>query len=81
MRHNLSMSGKTAKGINYYTSIGYLDQGTIFKSDYNTYQRYNIRSSVSNTFDKIGLEVGLTVDGALEKGIPILRDKGRFGET
>lgn len=78
MRHNLSMSGKTAKGINYYTSIGYLDQGTIFKSDYNTYQRYNIRSSVSNTFDKIGLEVGLTVDGALEKRNPNPEGQGQI---
>lgn len=78
MRHNLNLSGKTAKGLKYYTSIGYLDQGSIFKTDYNTYQRYNIRSNISSTFDKIGLEIGLAVDGALEKRNPNPEGQGNI---
>ena len=63
-RHALSFSG-IKNGVNYYTALGILDQGSLFKEGHNDkYTRYNLRSNVSTTFDPIGLEVGLNIDGA-----------------
>lgn len=71
MRHNLSMSGKSKNGVKYYTSLGYLNQESLFKQSHNnTFKRYNIRSNVSSSFDNIGLEVGLNLDAILEKRNP-----------
>lgn len=70
-RHNLSMSGVSDNGINYYAAVGYLSQKPIFKESHNgNYDRLNIRSNVSTMFDEIGLEVGINIDGALENRNP-----------
>lgn len=70
-RHNISVSGTGNNGLSYFLSGGYLDQKSIFKESHNnTYKRYNARSNVSTTFDKIGLEVGLNMDMSYEKQTP-----------
>lgn len=70
-RHNLSLSGVSANGINVYTAIGYLKQNSLFKESHNNeFERVNLRSNVSTTFEDIGLEVGVNIDGALETRNP-----------
>ena len=41
-RHNLSISGGS-EDLTYYASIGYADQGAIYKNSANRYQQYNFR--------------------------------------
>lgn len=41
-RHNLSISGGS-EDIKYYSSLGYADQGAIYKNSANRYQQYNFR--------------------------------------
>lgn len=65
-RHGLSMNG-SGKLVNYYLSLGMIDQGSLFTSNALDYNRYTIRSNVNTTFDKIGLTVGLNLNGAIEK--------------
>ena len=65
-RHTLSMNG-SGKLVNYYLSLGMIDQGSLFTSNALDYNRYTIRSNVNTTFDKIGLTVGFNINGALEK--------------
>lgn len=65
-RHTLSMNG-SGKLVNYYLSLGMIDQGSLFTSNALDYNRYTIRSNVNTTFDKIGLTVGLNLNGAIEK--------------
>ena len=65
-RHTLSMNG-SGKLVNYYLSLGMLDQGSLFAANSLDYNRYTIRSNVNTTFDKIGLTVGLNLNGAIEK--------------
>ena len=70
-RHNLSLSGVSSNGINFYTAIGYLKQNSLFKESHNNkYDRLNLRSNVSTTFKEIGLEVGVNIDAALERRNP-----------
>lgn len=72
-RHNLSFSGVKG-GVNYYTAIGVLDAGSLFRQSHNNqYTRYNVRSNVSTTFDPIGLEVGVNIDGAWERSHPTIK--------
>lgn len=72
-RHNLSFSGVKG-GVNYYTAIGILDQGSLFKEGHNdSYTRYNLRSNISTTFEPIGLEVGVNIDGAWERRHPTIK--------
>lgn len=69
-RHVLTISGNS-KGIRHFTSIGLLDQNSIYEQHHNNhYKRYNIRSNVSTTFEDIGLEVGVNLDGTYEKKTP-----------
>ncbi|WP_419213418.1 SusC/RagA family TonB-linked outer membrane protein [Maribacter sp. X9] len=41
-RHNLSISGGS-EDLTYYASLGYSDQGAIYKNSANRYQQYNFR--------------------------------------
>lgn len=65
-RHTLSMNG-SGKLVNYYLSLGMIDQESLFTSNAMDYNRYTIRSNVNTTFDKIGLTVGVNLNGAIEK--------------
>ncbi len=65
-KHTVSLSGSSDK-VNYYLSLGMLDQGSIYTSNALNYNRYTVRSNVNTTFDKIGLKVSLNLNGAYEK--------------
>lgn len=65
-RHSLSMNGN-AKNINYYLSLGIMDQGSLYKSNSLNHKRYTLRSNVNTTFEEIGLTISLNVNGAVEK--------------
>lgn len=62
--HTVSISGGDEK-IKFFTSLNYLSQSGITKSDCLSYDRYNYRSNVSAHFDKIGLTMGMNVNGTL----------------
>lgn len=64
-RHNLSMTGGDSR-TTYFVSIGYVDQGGIFKEDIINYNRFNTRSNITTKFDKIGLELGVNLNASLE---------------
>lgn len=65
-RHSLSMNGNS-KDINYYLSMGIMDQGSLYTSDALNYNRYTLRSNINTKFDEIGLTVGVNINGAIEK--------------
>ncbi|MGL4228577.1 MAG: SusC/RagA family TonB-linked outer membrane protein, partial [Tannerellaceae bacterium] len=65
-RHSLSMTGNS-KDINYYLSLGIMDQGSLYTSDALNYNRYTLRSNVNTKFDEIGLTVAVNINGALEQ--------------
>lgn len=70
-RHTVTISGKASNGVRHYTSLGILDQKSIYKERHNNhYQRYNVRSNVSTTFAPYGLEVGVNLDGTYAKRTP-----------
>ncbi len=70
-RHTLTISGKSKSGIRHFTSLGMLDQKAIYKESHNNhFQRYNVRSNVSTTFEEYGLEVGVNLDGTYTKRTP-----------
>lgn len=62
--HTVSMSGGNEK-IKMFSSFNYLTQEGITKGNSLGYDRYNYRSNVSSYFDKIGLTVGMSVNGTL----------------
>lgn len=65
-RHSLSMTGNS-KDINYYLSLGIMDQGSLYTSDALNYNRYTLRSNVNTKFDEIGLTVAVNINGAVEQ--------------
>lgn len=65
-RHNLTISGGNEK-TKYFASVGYLDQGTLYKFETNWLKRYNFRFNLTNNFEKIGLTANLNVYGTVEK--------------
>ena len=50
-QHNLSMSGGSDK-VNYFFDLGYLTQGSLFKTNSINYNRWNFRSNVNINFTK-----------------------------
>ncbi|WP_169749165.1 SusC/RagA family TonB-linked outer membrane protein [Flavihumibacter petaseus] len=64
-RHNLSVAGG-GKQSQYYASLGYLDQGTLYRENTNWLKRYNYRVSVSSDFEKIGLKTTIALYGTTE---------------
>jgi len=66
MKHNVSISGGSDH-VDYYVSLGYMDQGGIYKqSDISNLKRYNARSNITSHFDKIGLDVGFNMNASLQ---------------
>lgn len=65
-RHSLSMIGNQ-NNVNYYLSLGTFEQGSLYQSDALNYSRYNLRSNVNTTFEKIGLKVAVNINAAYEK--------------
>jgi TonB-linked SusC/RagA family outer membrane protein len=50
-QHNLNMSGGNDK-VNYFFDLGYLTQGSLFKTNSINYDRWNFRSNVNINFTK-----------------------------
>jgi TonB-linked SusC/RagA family outer membrane protein len=64
-RHNLSITGGN-KQLQYYASLGYQHQGTLYTFNTNWMKRYNYRLSVTSEFEKIGLKATVAIYGASE---------------
>lgn len=69
----ISLSGGTER-LRFFGSLNALDQQGIYKGNSLEYNRYNYRSNVSSSFDKIGLTLDFNVNGSLlkEKNIHLL---------
>jgi len=65
-KHDISVSGG-GDYVDYYLSLGYMNQDGIYKQNIDYLNRYTVRSNVTSHFDKIGLEVGLNVNASLQK--------------
>lgn len=63
--HSLSINGGSQK-VKFYGSLNYLKQGGIYKTDVLNLDRYNYRTNVSSSFDKIGVTVDLNVNGSIK---------------
>lgn len=61
-RHNLSISGGS-ENIKVYTGLGYYDQESIYRTNSNNMQRYNLRTNIVANFKEIGLKVTTGVEG------------------
>lgn len=61
-RHDISLQGG-AKHVTYYLSLGYFNQGSIFKTNADWLHRLNYRANVTSYFKNIGLSVGLDLNG------------------
>ncbi|WP_234445903.1 TonB-dependent receptor [Carboxylicivirga marina] len=69
--HNLSLSGGNEIS-KFYMGLGAFSQGSTYKNDATTFDRYNYRLNVSSSFEKVGLTVAAGLDGYLTKkdGMP-----------
>ncbi|WP_341216881.1 TonB-dependent receptor [uncultured Wocania sp.] len=65
-KHNLSFSGGNELN-SYYVSLGFIDQGSLYRSNSNWLKRTNFRLSQSSTIKSIGLKTTAQIDGYLEK--------------
>ncbi|MBW6536183.1 MAG: TonB-dependent receptor [Mariniphaga sp.] len=45
-KHNFSISGGTANGMNYFVSLGYKNEEAIYAQESTNYQQYNIRAKL-----------------------------------
>ena len=64
MHHNINISGGNER-VKYYTSLGYLDEGGIWKSNNLYYKKYNLRSSISVDLTE-NLKAQLNMEGMME---------------
>lgn len=64
-QHNVSISGGNEKA-RYYTFLGYLNQGGMFKGDNTGYDRYNVRSNMDVFFTR-DLTMSLDLSAIKEK--------------
>lgn len=62
--HNVTVSGGSEK-VNYFISLGYMDQKGFFTSDALDYNRYNLRSNISAQVTK-NLKLGLKLSGVID---------------
>lgn len=62
--HNVTISGGSEK-VNYFISMGYMDQKGFFTSDVLDYNRYNLRSNISAQVTK-NLRLGLKLSGVID---------------
>jgi TonB-linked SusC/RagA family outer membrane protein len=65
-KHSLSINGGNVKN-NYYASMSYFDQGSIFAFNTNWYKAYTFRLNVTNSFDKIGLKTTVGINGIMNE--------------
>lgn len=60
-KHTLSISGGNDR-MSFYTGLGYYDQKSIYKTNSNNLQRYNLRTNIVANFDEIGLKMTSGID-------------------
>jgi TonB-linked SusC/RagA family outer membrane protein len=64
-QHTLNMSGGSDK-VNYFFDLGYMNQGSLFKTNSINYDRWNFRSNVNLNFTK-RLRGAVLVSGYMDK--------------
>lgn len=64
MRHLLTITGGSEK-VKSYTALSYYDQNSIYRTDANTYKRYNVRTNVDVNLKEIGLRVNTGLEAYL----------------
>lgn len=64
-RHNVSVTGGGEYN-NYYTSFGYTDMNSLFKSGRYTKDRYNFNLSNTTNIKEVGLKVTAQISGFIE---------------
>lgn len=65
MQHNLNASGGS-EDINYYVSLGYMEQQGFLRSGDLNYRRYNVRSNITGKVTR-DITVDLNVNGILDQ--------------
>lgn len=65
-KHTITMTGGSEIN-NYYMSLGYIDQGSLYRNNNYNMQRTNFRLSQSSLIKSIGLKVTATLDGYVQK--------------
>lgn len=60
-KHTLSISGGNDR-LSFYTGVGYYDQKSIYKTNSNNLQRYNLRTNIVANFKEIGLKMTSGID-------------------
>jgi TonB-linked SusC/RagA family outer membrane protein len=65
-RHNLTITGGNDK-TQFYTSVSFYDQGTLYKFNTNWLKRYNYRMNVTNYLEKIKLKTVASIYGTIQK--------------
>ncbi len=63
---SLSVSGGN-QSTKYYLGLGMLNQGSSYVNNAAEYKRYTYRSNITTSFDKIGLDVSLNLNGYIKK--------------
>ncbi|MDB4582585.1 TonB-dependent receptor [Draconibacterium sp.] len=51
-KHNFSITGGTANGMNYFVSLGYKNEEAIYKAESTNYKQYNIRAKLNMPINK-----------------------------
>jgi TonB-linked SusC/RagA family outer membrane protein len=64
-RHNINIEGGTER-IKYFTSLGYMYESGVWKSNDLNYRKYNVRSSITSKLTN-NLTAQLNIDAILEK--------------
>ena len=67
-KHNISMSGGTETN-QYYISLGYLDQNSLYRTNTHNMQRTNFRVSQTSLIKQLGLKTTALLDGYVQKQI------------
>lgn len=67
-KHNVSMTGGSEEN-QYYISLGYLDQNSLYKTNTHNMQRTNFRVSQSSLIKQIGLKTTAQLDGYVQNQI------------
>lgn len=66
MRHLLTITGGSER-VKAYTALSYYDQESIYRTNSNTYKRYNARTNIDFNFKEIGLRVNTSLEAYLHR--------------
>ena len=65
-KHNFSINGGTANGMNYYVSLGYKNEEAIYKQESTNYSQYNMRAKLNLPINE-WLTTGVDFAGFINK--------------